>query len=56
MTIDGLVAAIFCGLLLSVITMALVSAVVISKRASREEDEYWAEFSRECQKDVNSDR
>lgn len=57
MTIDQIVVAIFFGLLLTAIALALVPAIVISRKiAKEEEDEFWAEFSETCQKDVDNDR
>lgn len=57
MTIDQIVVAIFFGLLLTAIALALVPAIVISRKIAREEeDKYWAEFSKRCRKDVENDR
>lgn len=57
MTIDQIVVAIFFGLLLTAIALALVPAIVISRKIAREEeDKFWAEFSKDCQKDVDNDR
>lgn len=54
MTTDQIVVAIFLGLLVFVIALALVPAIVISRKIAREEeDRYWAEFSRDCQKKVD---
>ena len=56
MTIDQIVVAIFFGLLLTAIALALVPAIVISRKIAREEeDRYWAEFSEECRKDINNE-
>lgn len=57
MTIDQIVVAIFLGLLVFAIALALVPAIVISRKIAREEeDKFWAEFSETCQKDVDNDR
>ena len=54
MTIDQIVVAIFFGLLAIVIALALVPAIVISRKiAKEEEDRYWAEFSEACRKEVD---
>lgn len=54
MTIDQIVVAIFFGLLLTAIALALVPAIVISRKIAREEeDRYWQEFSKECRKEVD---
>lgn len=54
MTIDQIVVAIFLGLLVSAIALALVPAIVISRKIAREEeDKFWAEFSKDCQKEVD---
>ena len=54
MTIDQIVVAIFFGLLLVAIALALVPAIVISRKIAREEeDRYWQEFSKDCQKEVD---
>lgn len=56
MTIDQIVVAIFLGLLVFAIALALVPAIVIShKIAKEEEDRYWAEFSEDCRKDINNE-
>lgn len=54
MTIDQIVVAIFLGLLLFIIILALAPAIVISRKIAREEeDKFWAEFSKDCQKEVD---
>ena len=56
MTIDQIVVAIFFGLLLTAIALALVPAIVISRKiAKEEEDRYWQEFSKECRKDIDNE-
>ena len=56
MTIDQIVVAIFLGLLLFIIALALVPAIVISRKiAKEEEDRYWQEFSKECRKDIDNE-
>ena len=56
MTIDQIVVAIFLGLLVFAIALALVPAIVISRKIAREEeDRYWQEFSKECRKDINNE-
>ena len=56
MTIDQIVVAIFLGLLVFAIALALVPAIVISRKIAREEeDRYWAEFSKECRKDIDNE-
>lgn len=56
MTIDQIVVAIFLGLLVFAIAMALVPAIVISRKIAREEeDKFWAEFSEECRKDIDNE-
>ena len=56
MTIDQIVVAIFLGLLLFIIILALVPAIVISRKiAKEEEDRYWQEFSKECRKDIDNE-
>lgn len=54
MTIDQIVVAIFLGLLVFAIALALVPAIVISRKIAREEeDRYWQEFSAECRNEVD---
>lgn len=56
MTIDQIVVAIFLGLLVFTIALALVPAIVISRKiAKEEEDRYWQEFSKDCRKDINNE-
>lgn len=56
MTIDQIVVAIFLGLLLFALALALVPAIVISRKiAKEEEDRYWQEFSKECRKDIDNE-
>lgn len=56
MTIDQIVVAIFLGLLVFAIALALVPAIVISRKIAREEeDRYWQEFSKECRKDIDNE-
>ena len=56
MTIDQIVVAIFLGLLVLAIALALVPAIVISRKiAKEEEDRYWQEFSKECRKDIDNE-
>lgn len=54
MTIDQIVVVIFLGLLVFALALALVPAIVISRKIAREEeDKYWAWFSKDCQKEVD---
>lgn len=54
MTTDQLVVVIFLGLLFLAIAIALIPAIIISRRIAREEeDKYWQQFSKECQKEVD---
>ena len=56
MTIDQIVVAIFLGLLVFALALALVPAIVISRKIAREEeDRYWQGFSEECRKDIDNE-
>lgn len=56
MTIDQLVVVIFLGLLFGAIVMALIPAIIISRRIAREEeDKLWQQFSKGCQRDIGKE-